>query len=297
MKIILYSQKITSENSNYIQLCINELLKYKTRLFVLESLYNDSKKKINFPNKIHIIKQIAKVHKIDFLICFGGDGTMLKAAHLVGKLNIPITGINTGRLGFLANIPKQNITDLITSIYEKKFHISPRSLIKVFTKPKLKKNIFQFALNEVSISEKNHLSMISINTYINNEFLNTYWGDGLIVSTPTGSTAHSLSCGGPIVMPDSNNFIITPISSHNLNVRPLVFSDDNIIQVHLDQRFKSFNLSIDGQTERITNKHIVFIQKESFKINFLITEKSNYFDTLRNKLLWGLDKRNTERDL
>ncbi len=294
MRIILYSQKITIKNSNYIRICIDELLKYNTKLFVLQSLYEQSRYKINFPKKITVLKKISKVNKIDFLISFGGDGTMLKAAHLIGKLNIPITGINTGRLGFLANIPKQNISNLINALYEKKFHISPRSVIKISTAPNLNKELFQFALNEVSISAKNHLSMISINTYVNNEFLNTYWGDGLIVSTPTGSTAHSLSCGGPIVMPDSNNFIITPISSHNLNVRPLILSDNNKIQIHLDQRFKSFNLSIDGQTKKITNKHIIFIQKERFKINFLITKQNNYFDTLRNKLLWGLDKRNND---
>ena len=294
MRIILYTQQITTESSNYIKICIEEILKYNSKLFVLEKVYEKIKNHILFPKQTTVLKKISKANNIDFLICFGGDGTMLKAAHLIGKLNIPITGINTGRLGFLANIPKQNISDLVSDLYNKKFQISTRSLIHVSTKPKLKKNLFQFALNEVSISEKNHLSMISINTYVNNKFLNTYWGDGLIVSTPTGSTAHSLSCGGPIVMPDSNNFIITPISAHNLNVRPLILSDKNSIQIHLDQRFKSFNLSIDGQTERITNKHIVCIQKEKFKINFIITKKNNYFDTLRNKLLWGLDKRNNE---
>ena len=198
---------------------------------------------------------------------------MLKAAHLVNKLNIPITGINTGRLGFLANIPKQNISDLIISLKDKNFDISPRSIIKVYTSPKIKSSISKFAINEVSITEKNHLSLISIKAYVNGNFLNTYWGDGLIVSTPTGSTAHSLSCGGPIVMPDSENFIITPISSHNLNVRPLVISNESVIKVHLDPRFKSFNLSIDGQTEKITNKHVIYIKKEKFKINFLLTKK------------------------
>ena len=251
MRIILYTQQITSESSNYIKICIEEILKYNSKLFVLEKVYEKIKNHILFPKQTTVLKKISKANNIDFLICFGGDGTMLKAAHLIGKLNIPITGINTGRLGFLANIPKQNISDLVSDLYNKKFQISTRSLIHVSTKPKLKKNLFQFALNEVSISEKNHLSMISINTYVNNKFLNTYWGDGLIVSTPTGSTAHSLSCGGPIVMPDSNNFIITPISSHNLNVRPLILSDENSIQIHLDQRFKSFNLSIDGQTEKL----------------------------------------------
>jgi len=297
MRIVLFSQKITIENANYINLFIAELLNYKVELFVLESLYKYANTKIYFPKNINVINKISKKNKIEFLICFGGDGTMLKAVHLIGKLNIPITGINTGRLGFLANIPKKNIKDLIIALYKKKFHISARTLIQVSTSPKLKKGLLNFALNEVSISEKNHLSMISINTYVNNEFLNTYWGDGLIVSTPTGSTAHSLSCGGPIVMPDSNNFIITPISSHNLNVRPLVLSDNNVIKIDLDQRFKSFNLSVDGETQTITNKHVVFIKQASFKINFLITEKNNYFDTLRNKLLWGLDKRNNEQRL
>jgi len=297
MRVILYSQKSTIETSNYIQICINELLRYNTTLFVLDNLFKKTRNKITYPKTINVLRKVTKVNKIDFLICFGGDGTMLKAAHLIGALNIPITGINTGRLGFLANIPKQNISNLITSLYKNKFHISPRSIIKVSTTPKLKKKLFKFALNEVTVSGQNHLSMISINTYVNKEFLNTYWGDGLIVSTPTGSTAHSLSCGGPIVMPDSNNFIITPISSHNLNVRPLILSDSNQIQIHLDKRFKSFDLSIDGQTEKITNKHVVHIQKENFKINLLVTEKNNYFDTLRNKLLWGLDKRNIEPGL
>ena len=168
----------------------------------------------------------------------------------------------------MANIPKQNISDLIISLKDKNFDISPRSIIKVYTSPKIKSSISKFAINEVSITEKNHLSLISIKAYVNGNFLNTYWGDGLIVSTPTGSTAHSLSCGGPIVMPDSENFIITPISSHNLNVRPLVISNESVIKVHLDPRFKSFNLSIDGQTEKITNKHVIYIKKKNSKLTF-----------------------------
>ena len=142
MRVILYSQKITTETSNYIQICIDELLHYNATLFVLENLYEKSRNKINFPKKINVLKKISKVNKIDFLICFGGDGTMLKAAHLIGKLNIAITGINTGRLGFLANIPKQNISDLVNALHKKKFLISPRSLIKISTTPKLKKKSF-----------------------------------------------------------------------------------------------------------------------------------------------------------
>ena len=292
MRVLIYSQSVNTETVEYIKVCINELKKYKAKLYITDCFNKINNNKIKFPSKTTIIKKISKTNKIDFLICFGGDGTMLKAAHLVNKLNIPITGINTGRLGFLANIPKQNISDLITSLKDKNFHISPRSIIKVYTSPKIKSSISKFAINEVSVTEKNHLSLISIKAYVNGNFLNTYWGDGLIVSTPTGSTAHSLSCGGPIVMPNSENFIITPISSHNLNVRPLVISNESVIKVYLDPRFKSFNLSIDGQTEKITNKHVIYIKKEKFKINFLLTKKNNYFDTLRNKLHWGLDKRN-----
>ena len=292
MRVLIYSQSVNTETVEYIKVCINELEKYKAKLYITDCFNKINNNKIKFPSKTTIIKKISKTNKIDFLICFGGDGTMLKAAHLVNKLNIPITGINTGRLGFLANIPKQNISDLIISLKDKNFDISPRSIIKVYTSPKIKSSISKFAINEVSITEKNHLSLISIKAYVNGNFLNTYWGDGLIVSSPTGSTAHSLSCGGPIVMPDSENFIITPISSHNLNVRPLVISNESVIKVHLDPRFKSFNLSIDGQTEKITNKHVIYIKKEKFKINFLLTKKNNYFDTLRNKLHWGLDKRN-----
>jgi len=297
MKVVLYGQECSTKSSAYIQICINELLSYNSELFVFDFFYKKIKNKIKGIEELKIIKKLSKKNLVDFLICFGGDGTMLKATHLIGNTKIPITGINTGRLGFLSNISKHNIKELILSIKKKNYTISERSLIKVFTKPDLKNTIFKFALNEVSISEKNHLSMISINTYVNNVFLNTYWGDGLIISTPTGSTAHSLSCGGPIVMPDSNNFIITPISSHNLNVRPLIVSDQNTIKIDLDQRFKSFNLSIDGESISINQKHTIFIKKENFKINFLITEKNNYFDTLRNKLLWGLDKRNNDKYL
>ena len=253
----------------------------------MEEFYNKIKSKLN---KFKI-KVLTHKDQIDFLISFGGDGTMLSAANFIKDYKIPIIGVNTGRLGFLANVAKENILNLICDLENNKYTISKRALIDVIIESKLNTNKKYFALNELSICG-NQNTMINIKAYLNGEYLNNYWGDGLIVSTPTGSTGYSLSCGGPILMPDTNNFIITPIASHNLNVRPLIISDKNEVKLNVDKRFTHFKLSIDGKQLDLTNEHSIRVQKSQSFINLLILKETDYLNTLRNKLLWGLDKRN-----
>ena len=253
----------------------------------MEDFYNKIKSELN---KFKV-KVLSPKDKINFLISFGGDGTMLSAANFTKDYKIPMIGVNTGRLGFLANVAKENIISLISDLENNKYTISKRALIDVIIEPKLDANKKYFALNELSICG-NQNTMINIKAYLNGEYLNNYWGDGLIVSTPTGSTGYSLSCGGPILMPDTNNFIITPIASHNLNVRPLIVSDENEVKLEVDKRFSHFKLSIDGKQLDLSNKYSIRVQKSQSFINLLITKETDYLNTLRNKLLWGLDKRN-----
>ena len=206
-------------------------------------------------------------------------------------IEIPIIGVNTGRLGFLADVAKDQIPKTIKQLVNKRFSIDQRTLIKLETEQPLFGGL-NFALNEVTISRKDTTSMITITTYINDQYLNSYWADGLIIATPTGSTGYSLSCGGPIVMPGSENFIITPIAPHNLNVRPLVISDKYEIKVKVEGRAKQFLVALDSRIQTMDAGLELTIKKESFKINMIETETQDFSSTLRNKLLWGLDKRN-----
>ena len=292
MNILLYSKDSSIDNWRYIKICIKELKEKNIKIYFLEGFYQKIKQQIKTDTICTVIKKLSRNYKIDFIISFGGDGTMLSAANIIKDYHIPMIGVNTGRLGFLANVAKNNIKNLIQDLENKNFTVSKRSLIDIVIKPELKHKTTYFALNELSICGEEN-SMINIMVYLNGNYLNKYWGDGLIISTPTGSTGYSLSCGGPIIMPDTNNFIITPIASHNLNVRPLIISDQNELKLELDKRFNTFKLSIDGVPYDLTHKHIIYIKKSTSCINLLITKENDYLSTLRNKLLWGLDKRNS----
>jgi NAD+ kinase len=225
------------------------------------------------------------------MFSIGGDGTFLETLTFVRDSGIPIIGINTGRLGFLANIAKTEINKAIDSLANKKIKIEKRSLISVTSQSKLFGEV-NYGLNELTILKKDTSSLITINAYINGDFLNSYFADGLIVATPTGSTAYSLSCGGPLVMPCSQNFIITPIASHNLNVRPLVISDDSIITLKVEGRSSNYLVSLDSRSEVIDSSIELTLKKAEFSANLIQIENQNFFNTIRNKLLWGLDKRN-----
>ncbi len=230
----------------------------------------------------------------ELFITYGGDGTILRAATIIRDSGIPIFGINAGRLGFLAYIPKENAVQAVKKYLNGDFYIQARSLLSVSAKENglFGKNL-NFALNELTISRKNTTSMINVDVYINDEFLSTYWSDGLIVSTPTGSTGYSMSCGGPILTPDTQDFIINAIAPHNLTVRPLVLPNHNTIKLVPQGREKEVLVSLDSRVMSIPSGLELEIVKAPFKINFIQIEDYTFIKTLRRKLFWGYDNRNT----
>lgn len=229
----------------------------------------------------------------DMLISIGGDGTILRAAALVRNSGVPILGINAGRLGFLATVQKENISEFMQFIIEKKYTLSKRTLLSLTCSPTndAVENL-NFALNEISVSRKDTTSMITIETYLNNEFLNSYWADGLIIATPTGSTGYSMSCGGPILTPDVKSFVVTPIAPHNLNARPLVIPDDTEIRLKVSGREENYLVSLDSRITSVQNETILTIKKTAFQINMVEIPEETFLKTLRNKLFWGEDRRN-----
>jgi NAD+ kinase len=229
----------------------------------------------------------------DMLISIGGDGTILRAATLVRDSGVPILGINAGRLGFLATVQKENIATFMQFVIDKKYTISKRTLLSVTcTPPNESIQKMDFAMNEITVSRKDTTSMITIDTYLNDEFLNSYWADGLIISTPTGSTGYSLSCGGPILTPDVKSFVITPIAPHNLTARPLVVPDEMEIRLKVSGREENYLVSLDSRVTSIKNESILILKKTPFQINMVEIPEETFLKTLRSKLLWGQDKRN-----
>ncbi|HKJ06834.1 MAG TPA: NAD kinase [Flavobacteriaceae bacterium] len=293
MKIAIYGQYYKTEDKVYIKELLTKLNSLNAEIFIeieySQSIANDvdvSKYKLFYSYK-------ELNNTFDFLITVGGDGTILRAVTYVRDNNIPIVGINTGRLGFLATIQKNNISKAIDLIVNNKYVIKERSLLCVSTKPEIE-NLTEvnFALNEVSVSRKNTASMINIKTYIDGEYLTTYWADGLIIATPTGSTGYSLSCGGPIIMPSAKSFALTPIAPHNLSARPLVVPDDSEITYTVSGRENKFFLSLDTRITTIDNHTEVRIEKADFTLKMVQISEQSFLKTLRSKLLWGQDNRN-----
>ncbi len=228
---------------------------------------------------------------IDIFLSIGGDGTLLESVTHIGRLEIPILGINTGRLGFLATISKDETESALQKVFQGAYALDKRALLKLETN----KEIFgplNFALNDFTVVKKDSSAMITIHTYIDGEFLNSYWADGIIVATPTGSTGYSLSCGGPLIFPRSGNFVITPVSPHNLTVRPIVVSDAAEITFHVEGRSKRYLASLDSRVASVDSSVDLKVSKADFKVNLVQLEGTHYFKTLRQKLNWGLDVRN-----
>lgn len=229
----------------------------------------------------------------DAMISIGGDGTILRAATYVRDSRIPILGINAGRLGFLAKVQKEDIDTFLHIVLKKKYSISHRTLLSLSSDASIEGlSNLNFAMNEITVSRKDTTSMITIETYLNGEYLNSYWADGLIISTPTGSTGYSLSCGGPILTPEVAAFVITPIAPHNLNARPLVIPDTTEIELRVSGREDNYLVSLDSRIASVSNNAVLKIKKTGFKINMIEIPDETFFKTLRNKLLWGEDKRN-----
>ena len=227
----------------------------------------------------------------DMLLSLGGDGTLLDSICFVGNSGIPLIGINLGRLGFLAAIPEEEVEEAILSLVRGSYSVEKRTLVHLDSSIPLF-NGSPFALNEFTIHRQDTSSMIKIHTYLNGEFLNTYWADGLIVSTPTGSTGYSLSCGGPVVFPQTSSFLITPVAPHNLNTRPILVPDDNVISFEIEGRSEQFLCTLDARTETIKSSVQLAIKKENFMISLVRPDEHNFLKTIRQKLYWGIDKRN-----
>src|SRR5690606_20268792 len=226
----------------------------------------------------------------NLLFTFGGDGTLLEAATVIRDKMIPVVGVNTGRLGFLATINMELLFDSLDDILSGNYNLSRRSLISVESNDQIIED--NFALNEITVTRRETTSMITVTAKMNGEFLNSFWADGLIVSTPTGSTGYSLSCGGPIVHPENNTFIITPIAPHNLNVRPFIISDNSLLNLTIESRVGEYFLSLDSRNKPLSTAVELKIKKADFSILIVEPKDKSYLMTLRDKLLWGSDKRN-----
>jgi len=290
MKAAIYSQKKDLDTFLYLNKFISELALREVAVV----LHKDMADNLNFSKDFDTFsgKDELCSKKVNIVFSFGGDGTILNALTFIQDLEIPIIGVNTGRLGFLANFRKDQIFEELDSIIlDKNYNISERSVIKISTNSDTAID-FPFALNDVSLSRKETTSMITVESYINDEFLNVFWGDGLIVSTPTGSTAYSLSCGGPIISPSNDNFAISPIAPHNLNVRPLIVKDDSKIKLTVKSRVPEYTLALDSRLYHMEVGSEILIEKAEFSL-FLIKPKNfSFYETIRQKLLWGNDKRN-----
>lgn len=292
MKVAIYSRVIDYDQKGEVQQLFDELAKENMELVIYEPFYETIRSSFRFPDKISIFRDSNDLTSaIDFLISLGGDGTLLDTVTLVRNKNIPILGINFGRLGFLASIGRTELTTAVQSLVKRTIVIDKRSLIHLDANKPLFGEI-PYGLNEFAIHKTDTSPMIKIHTYLNGEFLNTYWADGLIVATPTGSTGYSLSCSGPVVFPESASFVITPVAPHNLNVRPIVVGDDNIISFEVEGRTDHFICALDSRKEIVDKKVQLAVQREAFTLSLVRLNENNFLQTLRNKLSWGLDTRN-----
>ena len=286
MKFALFTKLDSNENNDHIFSVFKSLDKHQLDYDVDSQSFDLISKLDNYKGDFNFSKVEKLSNEYDFVISIGGDGTILRSANEIGELSIPIIGLNKGRLGFLANSPIEIIDSIIEKIKNSNYRISERTIIQVEFEGKTKN-----ALNEISISRKNTTSLITIDTKLNDQYLNTYWADGLIISTPTGSTGYSLSCGGPIIMPDSKNLVLTPIAPHNLNARPLVISDNKQIEISINGRENEYFVSADSQIFSVNIDSKINISKAPYFLKMVEFEEDSYINTLREKLMWGKDRR------
>jgi NAD+ kinase len=292
MKAAIYSRVIEDEQRKDIQLFFDELANQKIKPVIFQPFFEQIADKINLPSDTTTFSVSDDLtDEIEFIVSLGGDGTLLDTITLVCDKKISIMGINFGRLGFLASIGREEVQKAVKAMSQRTYVVDKRTLIHLDASIPMFGNV-PYALNDFSIHKRDVAAMIKIHTYLNGEFLNTYWADGLIVATPTGSTGYSLSCNGPVVFPDSGSFVITPVAPHNLNVRPIVVPDNNIISFEIESRTDQIICALDSRREVVSKNVQLAIKKESFDINLVRLSENNFLQTLRNKLTWGLDKRN-----
>jgi len=292
MLIALYNRVFEDHDLPVLKHLLQELRKNNLDIVIYQDFYERLQAHIEFPEPPRLFNGYEDLNRLtNFMISLGGDGTMLDAVCFVGDTGIPILGINLGRLGFLADVPENEVDLAIQALVRGSYTIDKRSLIHLDASvPLFGKS--PFGLNEFTLHRKDSSQMIKIHTYLNGEFLNTYWADGLIVSTPTGSTGYSLSCSGPVVFPQAASFVITPVAPHNLNIRPIVVPDDNVISFEVEGRVDHFLCTLDSRMETIDKDIQLAVKKEGFSISLVRLDEHNFLKTIRKKLYWGVDSRN-----
>jgi len=291
MKVAIYGRSFDNSFSVFVQELIDIINNYGWGITIYEPYFPYLQPRLTISDNLDTFKKHADIKDdVDIMISIGGDGTFLETIHLIKDSGIPILGVNAGRLGFLASTQKEDIKSVLEQIKEGRYRLQTRSLIKLNNE-----NLFEgenYALNELTVHKKDSSSMITIHTYIDDLFLNSYWADGLIIATPTGSTAYSLSCGGPILVPGAKDFVITPIAPHNLNVRPVVVPDSRRITLKIEGRSKEFLCAMDSRSVPIDSTMELSITRAEFMINIIQTENQNFLNTIRRKMHWGADERN-----
>jgi NAD+ kinase len=292
MQIALFGRRF---NPDYLPVVARMVKHLETRaeaFYIKDTLYQQLRDEVPFSIPVKLFEDHTGLPSSCFcMISIGGDGTLLDTLPLVRNSGIPVFGINTGRLGFLASVSTDEMETALQALLERNFRIDQRSLIKLDAEENMFGS-FPYALNELTVLKRENTTMIAISAYVNGLYLNTYWADGLMVSTPTGSTGYSLSCAGPIIAPDSETFVITPVASHNLTVRPIIIKDDSVVKLRVEGRVKNHLIVMDSRSVHRETPIDLFITRAGFKVNIICIESNDFFKTIRNKLAWGFDKRN-----
>ncbi|MDZ4715029.1 MAG: NAD kinase [Cytophagales bacterium] len=287
MRIGIHGRDFQEKSSRFVERVLETLIKNKAEVFVSSKFQKHFKSGI----RLKVFDHGEMPKNLDFFISLGGDGTLLESITYIGKHEVPILGINTGRLGFLATISRDETDSALGNLFKGNYTVEKRTMLKLVSSPKLFDGL-SFALNDFTIMKKDTSSMITVHVSVDGELLNSYWADGVIVSTPTGSTGYSLSCGGPLVFPESESFIVTPVSPHNLGARPIVVSDKSVLTFRIEGRTRKFYVSLDSRFEAVEETVKLKVEKEQFMAHLIQLPGQHYFKTLRQKLNWGLDIRN-----
>lgn len=293
MRVLVFGKQFKEKDLAFVQELFDVLVAEGIDISVYGTYLKDIRGKVKVPTTAEVFEKYEdfRSQRIDFVIVMGGDGTMLASVTLVRDAGVPMLGINLGRMGFLATIDKLYIRDSIRKLVSNQFLVLERSMIYLESNPPLFGEM-PFALNDCTLLKRDTSSMITIHTYINGDYLNSYWADGIIIATPTGSTGYSLSCGGPVIFPDSGNFVLTPVAPHNLNVRPIVLCDASVISFEIEGRAENFICTLDSRFELIGAHHQIAVRKNGFTTKLVQLQDTTFLNTIREKLGWGDDIRN-----
>lgn len=293
MQVVVYGKQYKDKDLPYIQAVFDALYAEGVTTYVYAPYLQAVEALVHFPGPYAPFDEYRDflVHRIDFVVVLGGDGTMLNAVTLVRDAGVPMLGINLGRMGFLASIEKAHIRESVQKLRRGHYLIEERTMLYLESNPPLFGEI-PFALNDCTLLKRDTSSMITVHTFLNGDYLNSYWADGIIIATPTGSTGYSLSCGGPVIFPDSNNFVLTPVAPHNLNVRSIVLSDESVISFEIEGRGDNFICTLDSRFELIHADHQLAVRRNDFPIRLVQLQDITFLKTIREKLGWGEDVRN-----